>query len=145
MYCHAGPLEEKMQMGFDWEYWMRLISLGYSYECETEILGASYRLHKDCKGKKDNLSIRCEQMESALRYVSKNDPDYFKIRKNLHKRIAYYLVRIAQRRDNGEKIINLLRAIYYSPGCVTDPAFIGTLLRTVIPGYGAWRKSSIKN
>lgn len=89
----AGPLDEVMQYGFDREFFVRLLSLGYRYDCSTDIVGARYRIHDQCKTRVDfrreNPRTQYEWTQAALRYLSPDLPEYAAVRRDLRKSMAF--------------------------------------------------------
>ena len=141
----AGPLLETMHFAFDKEFFSRLIVLGYRFECSSEIIGARYRQHKECKWKRGLLPFKYDWAKVSLRYLPKDIPNYNKIRRNIYKGMAYCRIRFSQNitKSNRSRVIDLLSAVYYSPSVVFRRDFFGSLLRVIVPKYESLRNRQL--
>jgi glycosyltransferase involved in cell wall biosynthesis len=140
----AGPLLDDVHFGFDKELWMRFISLGYTFECSTDVVGAFYRMHDRCKLKKNYPGFQYDWSKIYLQYLPRDFPDHQKVLKKIYRNMAGFKVLLSQ--DKNKKILSrlsdLLAAIRYSPRIIFDRAFIGSILRIIIPGYAFLRNKN---
>ena len=77
--------------------------------------------------------MRYEHTKSALRYIAK-DPDCDGvIKKNLRDRAAYHLIRLSQDESESriQRLAYLFQAMYSSPVCIKDKAFLGSVARAL--------------
>jgi len=137
MFLAAGPLDETQQMGFDREYWIRLLASGYRFQCAGEFVAGCYRLHDKCKGKKHILRMRYEHLLGVQRYLQMDAKTFRRELQALHKQKAYYLVRLSQDESTPRmaRVGLLLDAIRCSPVEITHRTFWGSLLRAAVPDY----------
>ena len=71
----AGDFDVDLHFGFDKEYWMRLIDLGYIGIVDNSVISAAYRLHPASKTVSANLYFRYEWAKIGLDYSKRAGVD----------------------------------------------------------------------
>ena len=136
---NVGPLDESMHYGFDKEYFVRLLSRGYRFECAEDFVGARFRFHNASKTvtdfKGDAPVFQYEWAQIFLRYLPKDSPDYEQERRRIKESIAYFKVRFSQdtRKSRWARILDLAAAVGFAPSLVWKKSFLGSLKRILIP------------
>jgi glycosyltransferase involved in cell wall biosynthesis len=132
----AGPLLEDFQYGFDKEFFARLVSLGYQFDCPTDIVAGRYRQHDDCKWKRDFSLFKYDWLRISLMHLPPGVSEYSRIRKELYGGLAYWRIRFSQ--NAGKSALarwqDLLAAARLDASVLRQRAFWGSVRRLVTPG-----------
>jgi glycosyltransferase involved in cell wall biosynthesis len=129
----AGPLLEDFHYGFDKEFFTRLVSLGYQFDCPTDIVAGRYRQHDDCKWKRDLALFKYDWLRISLMHLPPGASGYSRIKKELNRGLAYWRIRFSQ--DAGKSALarcqDLLAAASLDVSVLRQRAFWGSVRRLV--------------
>ena len=133
----AGPLLENFHYGFDKEFFARLVSLGYRFDCPTDIVAARYRQHRDCKWKRDLSPFKYDWLRISLMYLPPGVSEYSRIRRELNSGLAYWRIRFSQNAGKSALVRwqDLLAAVRLDASVLKQRAFWGSVRRLVTPRF----------
>jgi glycosyltransferase involved in cell wall biosynthesis len=130
----AGPFVEDLHYGFDKEFFARLVSLGYQYECPKDIIAARYRQHDSCKWKRDLPRFKYDWLKVSIMYLPSDVEDFFKVKRELKRGLAYWRIRFSQDTSKSrlKRLWDLAVTVYLSPAIISKRVYWGSLRRVFI-------------
>ena len=130
----AGSLVEDLHYGFDKEFFARLVSLGYQYQCPVDIVVARYRQHSLCKWKRDFPRFKYDWLRVSMMYLPRDLRDFCKIKRELKNGLAFWRIRFSQDSSSSRcrRLWELVTALYLNPAVICQRVYWGSLCRIVI-------------
>jgi glycosyltransferase involved in cell wall biosynthesis len=130
IFLKAGGFDVDSHHGFDKEYWMRLISYGYSTKVDNALVSAAYRLHPASKTVSASLYFRHDWAKIGLKYSEQAGLNRAGI--NEQKELfVYSAIRLAQntRYSFKKRFSYLSECLFLKPTVLVRRDWIGTLYR----------------
>lgn len=134
----AGPLIENLHYGFDKEFFARLVSLGYQYECPKDLVAGRYRQHDECKWKRDNAHFKYDWLKVSLMYLPRDARNYADIKKKINREMAFWRIRFSQTpgKNARARVNDLIAAVIHYPSVIFQKDFLGSLRRIFVSFRG---------
>lgn len=126
-----GLLDESMQYAFDMEFFVKLISRGYSFKISDKT-AARFRLHSACKIRTQRLRCQHERARIALKYLPENYRNYAAEKRRLLGTLANIHMRLS--RDSMKpffnRILDLFKMLWYKLLAFFQRGFMERILRS---------------